>query len=81
MFPNCDSFEHRATLPQGPATERVIVSENLELNGFYSRQAFRCRLLAQHATGTEAAAINDLADRFERTAAELKLDKVAGAGW
>jgi len=81
MFPNCDSSGHRATLPQGTATERVIVSENLELNGFYSRQAFRCRLLAQHATGTEAAAINDLADRFERTAAELKLDEVAGAGW
>jgi len=53
----------------------------MELNGFYSRQAFRCRLLAQHATGTEAAAINDLADKFERTAAELKEDEIAGAAW
>jgi len=53
------------------------VSEVMELNGFYSRQALRCRLLAQHATGTEAVAINSLADKFERTAAELRAHETA----
>ena len=57
------------------------MSETMEQNGFYSRQALRCRLLALHATGTEAAAINNLADKFERVAAELRADDRADFAW
>ena len=55
--------------------------EATELSGFYGRQALRCRLLAQHATGTQAVAINSLADKYERTAAELRTDQMTSAGW
>jgi len=58
-----------------------MASQAIELNGFYSRQALRCRLLAQGATGAQAAEINSLADKFERTAIELKAEEVADFAW
>jgi hypothetical protein len=57
------------------------VPEATELNGFYGRQALRCRLLAIGATGSQADEINDLADRLELMAAELKADQEPGVAW
>jgi len=65
------------TFVAGAGKQEVIVSQTMELNGFYSRQALRCRLLAIGATGPQAEEINSLADRFDRTAAELKADETA----
>ena len=48
---------------------------SVQLNGFYSRQALRCRLMARRSSGSQAAAIISLAEEYERAAAELR------SGW
>ena len=58
-----------------------MATETVELNGFYRRQALRCRLLAIGATGAQADEINGLADRLELMALELKADETPGLAW
>jgi len=60
-----------ADLPAPPPLARGHEAERAADAGFYLRQALRCRLLAQHSLGAQAAALNTLADKFEREAMEL----------